>query len=82
MEILQAFKDQTCVLVLCHKNVSLDVEKSLRQLDFYQFEYSYFILPFERLKEIENQKKEFEKSIEEKTILLKNMLKDLMILSL
>lgn len=71
VEILQAFKDQTCVLVLCHKNVSLDVEKSLRQLDFYQFEYSYFILPFERLKEIENQKKEFEKSIEEKTILLK-----------
>ncbi|NLN05243.1 MAG: V-type ATP synthase subunit I [Clostridiaceae bacterium] len=71
VEILKAFKDQTCVLVLCHKDATALVEKTLRQLEFYPFEYSCSVLPVERLKEIENQKKDLEKSIEEKTSLLK-----------
>lgn len=71
VEVIKEFKDQTCFMVICHKETCLEVEKTLRQIEFIPFEYEYSMQPYERLKEIECLKKELENSIDEKIGLLK-----------
>ena len=71
-EIVSSFKDQTCFMVVCHKDVSVQVEKNLRLLNFIPLDNSFSQLPKEKINEIEALHKELLLSLEDKKEKLKN----------
>lgn len=73
VEVINAFKDQTCFMVICHKDYFYEVEESLRKADFIRIENTFSVLPEEKLNEIDKQIREYEKTIEDNLSFIRNM---------